>query len=143
MYGHWDITRMTMAGHKNGIASLQTYVINTFFYYLQLTEVHGNKNPDINEIKNITVPDGKFISAVEFVIDRNGNLIGVGFYFSDSTNSGFVGIAPVKSSGHTVIRYDVPAKQEIIGFFGYENEVSIMALGLLVVEQNDSKFYYT
>lgn len=142
LYGHWNITQMAISSTKNSIVSLQSYVVNSMFYYLQLTEVHGDKTPDTSQLKNVTVPEGMCISTVEFINDRNNNLIGVCFYFSNNTSTGYIGQAPNKPSGYTSIKYDVKSNQEVVGFFGYENDSMVNALGLLIVEKNDSTFYY-
>lgn len=142
LYGHWDISQIALTVTANTIVSMQSFITNNFFYYLQTTELHGNKRPDQSKIINVNVPASNCITSVEFVVDKNSNLIGLAFYFSNSTGSGYLGAAPNQASGYTSIKYVVPANQEIIGFFGYDNEVSVLALGLLVVEQNDSQFYY-
>lgn len=142
LYGHWNITKMSLAASKNALLSLQTYVVNSFFYYLQLTEIHGDTNPSVSATRDVNVPLTTCISTVEFVLDRSGCLIGLAFYFSDNSTSGYLGQAPSATSGFVASKYVVKSNQELVGFFGYQNEVQILGLGLLIVEKNDKRFYY-
>lgn len=141
LYGHWNITKILLAAGKSTLISLQTNVVNSFFYYLQVTEIHGDSCDNSSQAMEINVPDKSCISSAEFVTDRNNNLIGIAFYFSNNTSTGYIGQAPNKISGYTSVKYDVKDNQEIVGFFGYENEISILGLGLLVVEKNNPRFY--
>ena len=134
--------QISISATTNSIVSLQSYVVNSIFYYLQLTEVHGNQYPDDSLSRSITVPAGSFISAAEFICDKNNNLIGLCLYFSDNSDTKYIGQGPNKIAGFTSTRYDVKSNQEIVGFFGYETSDMITALGLMVVEKNDSNFYY-
>ena len=141
LYGHWRVARLLIAFDKGGIKSLQSYMINTFFYYLQMSEIHGNKQPLDEETKVVNVPGDSEIAGVEFLTDRE-RLIGINFHMSNNTSTGFIGQEYKEDSGMLINRYDIKENQEIMGFFGFATANSIESLGLLVIEKNSKKYYH-
>lgn len=142
LYGHWNLGRIALASDGKSLLTLQSSVVNTFFFYVQVTEIHGNDQPKNEQTTLVTVPDSCTITSVEIMVNSSNKVCGIRFYFSNNTSSAYIGQAPNAKTGVVSNKFTVKANQEIMGFFGFETDASIEGLGLIVVEKNSQGFYY-
>ena len=135
-YGNWQLTQILIATDGNSILSLQTSFTNILFYYVQVTDIHGNTSTNANQLRTVNVPSGCLITSVAILTDKNNNLVGICFYFSDNSSSGYIGQSYISGNGTTVTTYILKTNEMLMGFFGFETNTRINSLGLMIVRGN-------
>ena len=140
-YGHWKIKKINLATSKHGITGLQSVLTNTFFDYEMKTEVHGVDTLDSAGSATIDVPLELDIRALEVVVQGFRTIVGLRLHYSDDSSSDYIGQNPFKI-GHWPKFIEIKPGQELMGFYGWADDTSINALGVLVVQKNgDQRFY--
>lgn len=141
LYGHWKLTQIRYGLTKRGLSALQSTIENTFFNQVMSTEIHGSNTTPNTDWKSANVPINSDIRAVELVTTADAKIAGIRLYYTDGTDSGYLGETSFKPGTRSKF-IEIKGNTELMGFFGWDDGNSINALGLLLVGKNASKRFY-